>query len=513
MEFFSLNSVDGVPSFKVNSTLQQALLVTKEKNGITTLYVAKTEVQETAVLDYLNAFRELHPDAKIQYIDKSELIPLQDKSGILGGDENKSEIQKQVIDIFRAAVQRRATDIHFILKDDFTVVKFRIDKVLTKYREYSAEEGQAHVFALYQTMCEGNSKQTFSMQSPVEANIDEKYVKELGLNGGRLASRPTDQKVVVVVRLLRKKNRAFTLQELGMSQKQIEIINRVSDIPSGVVFFSGPTNSGKSTLAQSILEGVAAANPGDHLITVEDPIENVIRGAVQTPLIVADRSQPGIMDRAFADAIANLVRMDPDQLFVGEVRETQSAVGCISAAQTGRKVWTTIHTYYPIDIIARLKALDVDADLITDSTLIVCLIGQRTTPLLCKHCKIPFSEIKDSLRETDKHLIEQYCDVNNVYLPSEKGCEECDYTGHHGMSGIFEIIETDAEFMQIYHEQGKMKAYEHWYKNGGVTLCASLLSLVNAGKVNPLYAHRSICNLDRDQRMFTQDIRDSRKEV
>ncbi|WP_131725862.1 hypothetical protein, partial [Enterobacter hormaechei] len=130
MEFFSLNSVDGVPSFKVNSTLQQALLVTKEKNGVTTLYVAKTEVQETAVLDYLNAFRELHPDAKIQYIDKSELIPLQDKSGILGGDENKSEIQKQVIDIFRAAVQRRATDIHFILKDDFTVVKFRIDKVL-----------------------------------------------------------------------------------------------------------------------------------------------------------------------------------------------------------------------------------------------------------------------------------------------------------------------------------------------------------------------------------------------
>ncbi len=75
--------------------------------------------------------------------------------------------------------------------------------------------------------------------------------------------------------------------------------------------------------------------------------------------------------------------------------------------------------------------------------MIVCLIGQRTTPLLYKHCKIPFSEIKDSLRETDKHLIEQYCDVNNVYLQVKKD-EECDYTGHHGMSGIFEIIETDA---------------------------------------------------------------------
>ncbi|WP_407200981.1 hypothetical protein [Enterobacter cloacae] len=133
------------------------------------------------------------------------------------------------------------------------------------------------MFSLCIKRCEGNSKQTFSMQSPVEANIDEKYVKELGLNGGRLASRPTDQKVVVVVRLLQLKNRAFTLQELGMSQKQIEIINRVSDIPSGVVFFFlVPLTQAKVRSPNPYLRG-CSGNPGDHLITVEDPIENVIR--------------------------------------------------------------------------------------------------------------------------------------------------------------------------------------------------------------------------------------------
>ncbi|KAB1469226.1 pilus assembly protein PilQ [Cronobacter sakazakii] len=511
MEYLSLSSSEGVPDYKITPLLRDSLIIRKVDNK-KIIEVARTEVSKTEVMDYLNAFKERHPDAQTSYIEKSQLMEHLQKGGFYSDDASKSDMQGQVIDILRAAVNKRATDVHIRVGNDFTLVKFRIDKVLVNFEEYSAEKGKALVYCLYQTMCEGNSNQTFSETKSVEANIDEEFVKELGLSGGRLSSRPTDEKVLVVIRLLKKRERALTLRELGMNDYQCSVIERVTAIPSGVVLLSGPTNSGKSTLAQSMIEMVTTRHPGLHFITVEDPIENNIRGAVQTPLAIADRSNKELMGRAWGDAIENLVRLDPDQMFIGEIRGEHSATGCISAAQTGRKVYTTIHTDYPVDIIARLKALSVDTDLLTNASLIVCLIGQRTAPLLCEHCKEPYSVVKNTLSQQDKRVIEQFCLPESVFLQRQNGCEKCNYTGTRGMTGIYEIIETTVDFMRIYHEEGKMKAYEYWYRHGGETLCANLIELINSGKISPIYAHHNVCNLDRDERMFSGHIRKQKEE-
>ncbi|ECG8638388.1 pilus assembly protein PilQ, partial [Salmonella enterica subsp. arizonae] len=146
----------------------------------------------------------------------------------------------------------------------------------------------------------------------------------------------------------------------------------------------------------------------------EDPIESPIRGAVQTPLILADRSDRELMGKAWGKAISNLMRLDPDFIYIGEVRDSTSATGVIEAAQTGHNVITTIHTSHPIDIIQRLRRFGVDQDLLTDATLITCLIGLRLTPLLCPNCKRPYTSHKSEIEQELQELIEKHTDSHNA---------------------------------------------------------------------------------------------------
>lgn len=507
MEYLSLNGQNGVADFKVSTTIKDSLALVMLDNNEKRLKVAKGNSTNTEVLDYLNYFKQRWPDVRIVPCETSEIIELAKKSNDTNIDQ--SDIQKQVVEIVQFAVAQRASDIHIRMGEKFTRIYFRIDGRLRFFEEYRGELAKLYVSALFQTMCEGGSSTTFNYSIPLDAKVKESFVSALGLSGGRFSSRPKNELVIVVIRLLKKRDKALSLVELGMEDKQRRIIERVISKSCGVVFMSGPTNSGKSTLAQSMCETVTSSDSGIHLITVEDPIENTIRDAVQTPLMIADRSDPKKLEKAWGDAITNILRLDPDQIFIGEVRDNTSATGAITAALTGHKVFTTIHTNFPIDIIARLKNLGVESDLIADSSLIICLIGQRLAPLLCHECKLKYSESKDSIATVYQELIEKHCNVNSVFIENSKGCEHCNYTGLKGMKGVFEIIETDAEFMHIYHEMGKTKAYEYWYKSGGVTLCSNTISLINNGEIDPVYAHSHVCNIDRDSLVFTQSARAS----
>jgi type II secretory ATPase GspE/PulE/Tfp pilus assembly ATPase PilB-like protein len=179
-------------------------------------------------------------------------------------------------------------------------------------------------------------------------------------------------------------------------------------------------------------ESITRDDSGINLLTVEDPIESPIRGAIQTPLILADRSDRELMAKAWGKAISNLMRLDPDSIYIGEVRDSTSATGVIEAAQTGHNVITTIHTSHPIDIIQRLRRFGVDQDLLTDATLITCLIGLRLTPLLCKHCRRPYEEHKDEVDDYLRELIDKYTESQNAFLINESGCEYCENTGIKG---------------------------------------------------------------------------------
>ncbi|MDY8671152.1 ATPase, T2SS/T4P/T4SS family [Escherichia coli] len=422
---------------------------------------------------------------------------------ITSSSDAQSDTQHKVIDIIKRAVELRASDIHFRIDTSYFKVAFRIDGIkrnIPKFED-SPDNGRQLINALYNSMCTEQSTSTLSTTQDSDARLKEEYVSEFGLSTGRFASRPGNSgTLLAVVRLITKRKQQLELEQLGLTQKQASALRRTLSKPSGAIFSSGPTGHGKSTLSQCMAESVTRDDSGINLVTVEDPIESPIRGAVQTPLILADRSDRELMGKAWGKAISNLMRLDPDFIYIGEVRDSTSATGVIEAAQTGHNVITTIHTSHPIDIIQRLRRFGVDQDLLTDATLITCLIGLRLTPLLCPHCKLSYADHKSGIDNELQELIERHTDHQDAYLINEKGCKQCEYTGIKGRTGVFEVIETDYQFMSLYEREGKFAAWRYWRSNGGETLCENITNLINQGKVDPVIAHKKICNLDRDEK-------------
>lgn len=489
-------------------------LIRKDGDESLVLMVLSDIASDTEFYDFRNklksqgfVFTNKYCDRKtIEHLNNIFAAHVDNESGeeLDSDDEN---VQAKVVEIIRRAVENRASDIHFQVGQQSTYIKFRIDGKLRPDSDCSAEAGRRLLNTLYNSMSEERSASSLSYNEPTDAKIREEFVQHLGLSTGRFAGRPAGgNKIVGVIRLIKRRRARMQLGELGLTPQEIPIILRVLSKPSGVIFSSGPTGHGKSTLSQCMAELVTSSDEGLNVITIEDPIESPIQGAFQTPLIIGDRGNRELLDNAWGSAIKNVMRLDPDWIYIGEVRDKTSARGATEAAETGHNVITTIHTKYPIDILSRLKNFDVDYDHITDATLITCLIGLRLVPLLCPKCRKSYLDNKSNVGEVFQQVIEKHADIESVYLRDKNGCEDCDYTGRKGRTGVFEVIETNAEFMRLYQTEGKISAYADWYKKGGVTLCENVLRLVNDGVIDPVDSHKDICNLDRDSLMFTQEV-------
>lgn len=499
----------------INKLLEDSTFPAEIKESVRMLKNIETNEYHLLVLDVLSSntlyfdlikqLRRRDIDFKTEWVDRQQLKKITDQFNITEGGESQSDSQAKILKIIETAVALGASDIHMNVMSSFFIVSYRIDgmKRHMKIFDDTAENGRNLVQTLYNSMCNERSIPTLSYTESTDAKIREEFVSGFGLSTGRFSSRPGGAgTVLVVVRLIVRRKSILKMESLGLNEKQITTIRRVLAKPSGVIFSSGPTGHGKSTLSQCMAELVIQNNPFLNLITVEDPIESPIEGAVQTPLIIADRSDRVLMGRAWGKAMSNLMRLDPDIIYIGEVRDSTSATGVIEAAQTGHNVITTIHTNHPIDIIQRLRRLGVDQDLLTDATLITCLIGLRLTPLLCPKCKVPYGQHNIEIENDVLEAIDKYLVKEKVFFKKHEGCEECEHTGVKGRTGVFEVIETDYTFMRLYEEEGKFAAWKHWRNTGGVTLCQNITQLVNSGVVDPIVAHKSICNLDRDDKFY-----------
>lgn len=485
--------------------LDNVLLLKDNNEGDYQLFVVSQFDSNPHYFDFKKQLSKKKISPQVSWVSREELAETSNSfdSTATSSSETNTPTQNKVIAIIKNAVELRASDIHFRIDSTYFQVSFRIDGMKRPMKMFgdSAEKGRLLVNTLYNSMCTEQSTPTLSTTESSDARLKEEFVSEFGLSTGRFASRPgNSDTLIAVVRLITKRKQQLELEHLGLTQKQASAIRRTLSKPSGAIFSSGPTGHGKSTLSQCMAESVTRDDSGINLVTVEDPIESPIRGAIQTPLILADRSDRELMGKAWGKAISNLMRLDPDFIYIGEVRDSTSATGVIEAAQTGHNVITTIHTSHPIDIIQRLRRFGVDQDLLTDATLITCLIGLRLAPLLCTHCRRPYEENKGKIEQELRELIDKHTEHQNAYLINESGCEYCENTGIKGRTGVFEVIETDYTFMSLYEQKGKFAAWKHWRKNGGETLCENITMLINEGKVDPVIAHKKICNLDRDEK-------------
>lgn len=403
--------------------------------------------------------------------------------------DGESKRQKEVVQILFNAVSKRASDVHLIDERDMGLIRFRVDGALKTYAEMPAEQIGHLQATIYQSMCVGASDPTFKRLHSQDARLKEEYLRAAGgLRGARVATRPLDNGgLLMTLRLLASARTRPRLENLGYLPEAEALIIRMTQRKTGAIIFSGPTGSGKSTTLAVAADLTLEHYRGElHLLTAEDPIENKIVGARQTPVIDGD----------WAGAIRNAMRLDPDILMVGEIRDAESAQAAFQAAMTGHGLWTTIHANDAITILQRLKDLGVDQNLFADPSLVAGLINQSLARLLCPHCKRPWRTEAFKYAPELVERVNRFCTPETVFARGA-GCEHCDGQGTRGRQVIAEVIAPSLDFMQCFVHRGKAAARDYWIREmSGISKTAHLIRRINAGVIDPFIGEFEVGPID-----------------
>lgn len=464
-----------------------------------TLYVASAYSKDMSVLSYMELLRRNKLQFKVQLTSVDEIQRVYSSSSTSGGGDNSTR-QEQVIALIKKGVERGASDIHFRNYAKHTEAWMRIDGFLEldKRDVFKPEDGAALCGTMYRSMCDVAEGDYIPTKSQ-DGRISREFLSACGLVGARIATRPMDYGNEAVLRLLTRKKRQ-TLRELGYMDQQLKVMHRMTERTRGINIFSGETGSGKSTSLEVLLSELLVVHKYKiKLLTIEDPPEYVIPGAVQTP-ILCDKRDPEAVAREWARSISNALRLDPDVMMIGEMRDVDSAVAAFRAAMTGHGVWTTLHANDAIQILERLRDMGVDISLLTDASTVTGLINQSLAPKNCDHCKRPYLKYRHEVHEDLRERIELYCEPDKVFLKgNDRGCPHCNGKGYKGRTAVAETVVPTQAMMNVFKRDGKAAARKYWVEHqGGVTKAQHLIHKINEGVIDPHLGEQMVCALDED---------------
>ena len=250
---------------------------------------------------------------------------------------------------------------------------------------------------------------------------------------------PAEYGESIVLRILNPKW-VVTMNDLGLRPDLMEIFRKEIKKPNGMIIATGPTGSGKTTTLYAFLQEIES--PEIKVITIEDPIEYHLKGVSQTQV---DNSK----GYTFANGLRAIVRQDPDVILVGEVRDLETAQISLQAALTGHLVLSTVHTNDAAGTIARLQALGEKP--VNISPAINMALAQRLVRKVCKKCGAKkeitpeeLEKLKGALKGLSKKIKIPPLKPG-IKIPKAKGCKDCNFTGYHERTGIFEAFIVDNE--------------------------------------------------------------------
>ncbi len=324
------------------------------------------------------------------------------------------------------AVSEGASDLHIEQYKKRTRIRLRVDGDLHDITHYAL-----------------SSQETKGLINVIkirgEMDIAEKRLPQGGRSqlvaGGigydlRIQVQPSLHGEAVVIRLLPQSGNIVDIEDLGMNQMVMRHYRRLLDNPSGLVLVVGPTGSGKSTTLYAGLSELAK-DGRRKVLTIEDPIEYSMEGIMQT------RARPDIGFN-FADGMRSFVRLDPDVILVGEIRDTETAVEAIRASQTGHVVLSTLHSNDAVDALQRIYDLNVHANSVASELMGV--IAQKLAKRICPKCKTEATPDPAILEE----LFPEGTPASfRCYVG--RGCEVCNGRGTKGRVAVVEYMQVNTE--------------------------------------------------------------------
>jgi len=360
------------------------------------------------------------------------------------------------------AIKLRASDIHFEPEGAFLRLRYRIDGQLVQVRAFHRDYWPAMSVRI-KIMSGMNIAET---RNPQDGRISYNVLgREVDF---RVATMPTVHGENIVMRLLDKAKSLVALDELGFSEHNITLLKKLIKRPEGIIVVTGPTGSGKTTTLYSILSYINTIET--NIMTLEDPVE------YQLPLIRQSSVREGTgMD--FSGGVKSLMRQDPDIIFVGEVRDEDTALMAMRAALTGHQVYTTLHTNDALGAIPRLNDIGVPAHLLSGS-LIACL-AQRLARRLCQHCRQP----RPANEEECRIIGADPKDPPTLY--HRQGCERCGNKGYKGRVAIVEVLRVDKAMDELIATNATRNVMmDHALSNGFITMQQDGIEKVLAGDID-----------------------------
>jgi len=334
-------------------------------------------------------------------------------------DTSDAPVIKLVNLMLSQAVRDNASDIHIEPFKDRVKIRKRVDGIL--YDMFSPPKHvQAKLVSRVKIMAKMDiAERRLPQDGRIEIRIADKNIDL------RVSSLPTAFGERVVMRLLDKSNVLLSLEDLGMSRRDLDILLNLIKAPYGIILVTGPTGSGKTTSLYSALS--ILNKPDVNIITVEDPIEYQINGISQMQVNTK-------IDLTFANGLRTIVRQDPDIILVGEIRDMETAEMAIQAALTGHLVFSTLHTNDAASAVTRLIDMGVEPFLVSSS--VNAIMAQRLVRQICPHCREPYTPSKEYLEKLGLPREE----FEDAVLYRGKGCSECLHTGYQGRMGIYELM-------------------------------------------------------------------------
>ena len=355
-----------------------------------------------------------------------------------------------------------ASDIHFAPEESFARISFRIDGTLRQVRAVHLTHWPALSHRL-KIMAGMNIADTRSIQ-------DGRFQKQLQGNAidFRVAIMPTVWGETIVVRLLDHKRSLVPLDDLGYSRAAAERLKLIAQKPQGITLITGPTGSGKTTTLYSILKQISTLDV--HIATLEDPVEYQLDLIRQTTI----QDDQGL---GFAEGVRGVLRMDPDILLIGEIRDPDTAGMALRAAMTGHQVYTTLHSSDALGALPRLMDLGLNPRVLAGN--LSGLIAQRLVRKLCPHCA------HERAVTDEEHTLLQMHDMEKQTLAAATGCAACGYTGRMGRTVIAEVLPlTTALDDLIAAGAPRGTLYDEARKEGFTTMQQDGLAKVFAGEIS-----------------------------
>lgn len=412
MDINALDSVELISNYEV----EPVICTEKELNDLTFSIYGVTNSDLDEAIDRMEDM-DIESEFEMESPADIQLDSLHDMA-------EEAPIVRLVNSILAQAMREGASDIHISPEKDHIQLRFRVDG---KLRDVPAPPKSVFLPVISRLKILANMDIAVTrvpQDGRFSFNVDGKEVHV------RASALPTIHGENMVLRLLQRSGKVYTMDELGMDAEDVEKLRQVIYKPYGMILATGPTGSGKSTSLYAILREIN--RPDINIVTLEDPVEYRVERIRQVQL----NRKAGM---TFAGGLRSILRQDPDVIMVGEIRDTETASISVQSALTGHRLLSTIHTNDAAGAVTRLIDMGIEPFLVA-STLLVA-IAQRLVRTVCPHCAEAYTPPPEALQSFG---IE---DTEGFNFMRGRGCFRCNHSGYLGRIGLYEILLID-EFVQ-----------------------------------------------------------------